>query len=448
AGLRPVSCGWAVGSPSTAVLTRRRRWPFPSRRRSSPTSVAESAGRRRRSPGSGVVQGLTGGSTRTPCVCPARAVPASPGRSPDARGRERTGPTPGLAAVPATPCPGFCGLFRTARNPATPGEPGAVHVRCTAWRGSRSFGAGPTSPRDVPDGGPQARRPASPQARWRRTAAHCRTHARAEPLSAGPPPWERSADRAAPERPGTHTSPPRPRPGTRFKDNLKESRCTGLGLRQPVQEGTRHGGDRGYERRFPRNGRGPLQHDPRGTDGKGQGHHRHSGERPGRTRRSAQLCDGARTDLGRRRGPGLPAAHGGLGHPCDEAAGGTPRYRTGPAEYRRQLRAGRARESHEPEQHQSPSGSPFLTDTASAENEKKIPVRGGTDMPDIEGSNIHVGRELEAAGPYLNGQAQHIMGELHALKSRLQVLIDTWNAQSATDYQIRMHEWDMAAVGL
>lgn len=69
-------------------------------------------------------------------------------------------------------------------------------------------------------------------------------------------------------------------------------------------------------------------------------------------------------------------------------------------------------------------------------------------MPDIEGSNIHVGRELEGAGPHLNGQAQHIMGELHALKSRLQVLIDTWNAQSATDYQMRMHEWDMAAVGL
>src|SRR5690606_41368521 len=84
-------------------------------------------------------------------------------------------------------------------------------------RGSRGLGAGPTSRRDVPEGGPQARRPASPQARWRRTAAHCRTHARAEPLSAGPPPWERSADRAAPERPGTHTSTPRPRPGTRFK---------------------------------------------------------------------------------------------------------------------------------------------------------------------------------------------------------------------------------------
>ncbi|MFI8006977.1 WXG100 family type VII secretion target [Streptomyces sp. NPDC086010] len=69
-------------------------------------------------------------------------------------------------------------------------------------------------------------------------------------------------------------------------------------------------------------------------------------------------------------------------------------------------------------------------------------------MPDIESSNIRVGRPLEGAGPYLNGQADHIMGELHALKSRIASLIDTWNAQSATDYQARMHEWDMAAVGL
>ncbi|MFC5204634.1 WXG100 family type VII secretion target [Streptomyces kaempferi] len=69
-------------------------------------------------------------------------------------------------------------------------------------------------------------------------------------------------------------------------------------------------------------------------------------------------------------------------------------------------------------------------------------------MPDIEGTPIRVGRDLEGASDYLNGQAAHIMGELHALKSRIQSLVDTWNAQSATDYQMRMHEWDMAAVGL
>ncbi|MEV6994325.1 WXG100 family type VII secretion target [Streptomyces sp. NPDC093228] len=69
-------------------------------------------------------------------------------------------------------------------------------------------------------------------------------------------------------------------------------------------------------------------------------------------------------------------------------------------------------------------------------------------MPDIENTPIRVGRALEGAGPYLNGRAEHIMGELHALKGRIQSLIDTWNAQSATDYQLRMHEWDQAAIGL
>ncbi|SEG18727.1 Proteins of 100 residues with WXG [Actinacidiphila yanglinensis] len=69
-------------------------------------------------------------------------------------------------------------------------------------------------------------------------------------------------------------------------------------------------------------------------------------------------------------------------------------------------------------------------------------------MPDIESSTIRVGTELEGAGGYLNGQADQIMGELHALKRRIQSLIDTWNAQSASDYQERVHEWDMAAIGL
>ncbi|MFE7751936.1 WXG100 family type VII secretion target [Streptomyces sp. NPDC057428] len=69
-------------------------------------------------------------------------------------------------------------------------------------------------------------------------------------------------------------------------------------------------------------------------------------------------------------------------------------------------------------------------------------------MPDIESTPIRVGVELEGVGPYLNGQAAHIMGELHALRNRIQSLIDTWNAQSATRYQERVHEWDMAAVGL
>ncbi|MGW2836600.1 WXG100 family type VII secretion target [Streptomyces sp. NPDC001493] len=69
-------------------------------------------------------------------------------------------------------------------------------------------------------------------------------------------------------------------------------------------------------------------------------------------------------------------------------------------------------------------------------------------MPDIESTPIIVGKELEGARDHLNGQASHIMDELHALRGRIQSLIDTWNAQSATEYQERMHEWDLAAVGL
>ncbi|WP_333749878.1 hypothetical protein [Streptomyces sp. IBSBF 2394] len=44
---------------------------------------------------------------------------------------------------------------------------------------------------------------------------------------------------------------------------------------------------------------------------------------------------------------------------------------------------------------------------------------------------IYVGQGLETAGQDINAAAQHIMGELHALRSRIQSLIDTWNAQSA-----------------
>ncbi|MFF9863702.1 MULTISPECIES: WXG100 family type VII secretion target [Streptomyces] len=52
-------------------------------------------------------------------------------------------------------------------------------------------------------------------------------------------------------------------------------------------------------------------------------------------------------------------------------------------------------------------------------------------MPDIESVPIYVGQGLETAGQDINAAAQHIMGELHALRSRIQSLIDTWNAQSA-----------------
>ncbi|MFB7504397.1 MULTISPECIES: WXG100 family type VII secretion target [Streptomyces] len=69
-------------------------------------------------------------------------------------------------------------------------------------------------------------------------------------------------------------------------------------------------------------------------------------------------------------------------------------------------------------------------------------------MPDFEGTTVYVGEGLEAAGRNINGWAELIIGELHRLRSNLQPLIDTWNAQASTAYQDRMHEWDVAAVNL
>ncbi|MGW3633513.1 WXG100 family type VII secretion target [Streptomyces sp. NPDC005122] len=69
-------------------------------------------------------------------------------------------------------------------------------------------------------------------------------------------------------------------------------------------------------------------------------------------------------------------------------------------------------------------------------------------MPDLASARILVGADLEGAGPYINTKAQQIVGELHRLRSDLAPLIDEWIAQSATAYQDRMHEWDVAAVGL
>ncbi|WP_431949801.1 WXG100 family type VII secretion target [Actinacidiphila sp. bgisy167] len=69
-------------------------------------------------------------------------------------------------------------------------------------------------------------------------------------------------------------------------------------------------------------------------------------------------------------------------------------------------------------------------------------------MTNIEGAVIRVGRDLEGSGAYLNSRAAEIMGELSRLKQNLQTLIDAWQAQSATEYQARMYEWDQAATGL
>ncbi|MEU2288332.1 WXG100 family type VII secretion target [Streptomyces sp. NPDC013178] len=65
-----------------------------------------------------------------------------------------------------------------------------------------------------------------------------------------------------------------------------------------------------------------------------------------------------------------------------------------------------------------------------------------------EDTPIHVTMALEVAGIHLNNKAQEITDALHNLRARLQPLIDVWVAQSATNYQMHMHQWDVAAVGL
>ncbi|MEU6440867.1 WXG100 family type VII secretion target [Streptomyces sp. NPDC047046] len=69
-------------------------------------------------------------------------------------------------------------------------------------------------------------------------------------------------------------------------------------------------------------------------------------------------------------------------------------------------------------------------------------------MPDLAGSNIFVAGRLEEAGPQLNRRAAEIEVELDALRKKLQPLIDTWIAQSSTEYQMHMRDWDTAAIAL
>lgn len=69
-------------------------------------------------------------------------------------------------------------------------------------------------------------------------------------------------------------------------------------------------------------------------------------------------------------------------------------------------------------------------------------------MPDIDGMPISVQHELETAPKTIEARAESIMSELKSLKNRVLTMPEMWIAQSSTEFQDRMHEWDASATGL
>jgi uncharacterized protein YukE len=69
-------------------------------------------------------------------------------------------------------------------------------------------------------------------------------------------------------------------------------------------------------------------------------------------------------------------------------------------------------------------------------------------MPNVASSHILVGQELENSPAQLDAQAQAIEDELTTLANKLQPMIEAWAAQSATEYNDLMNQWNIAATGL
>ncbi len=69
-------------------------------------------------------------------------------------------------------------------------------------------------------------------------------------------------------------------------------------------------------------------------------------------------------------------------------------------------------------------------------------------MAGIDGSSIVVPTDLEAAGTYINTQAQAMADELQTLASQLAPLQETWTGTAQTYYDGLQTEWNIAAAGL
>ncbi|MEV6348666.1 hypothetical protein [Actinoplanes sp. NPDC051851] len=71
-------------------------------------------------------------------------------------------------------------------------------------------------------------------------------------------------------------------------------------------------------------------------------------------------------------------------------------------------------------------------------------------MPvEVDGHPIYVGEGLEAAGSFLNSQAELAAEKLHALATLLEPLRADWRESVASEYYEDMQdEWNLSAVGL
>jgi WXG100 family type VII secretion target len=69
-------------------------------------------------------------------------------------------------------------------------------------------------------------------------------------------------------------------------------------------------------------------------------------------------------------------------------------------------------------------------------------------MASVDGTQIVVPADLEAAGQYMNQQASIMADELQTLAQQLQPLQGTWTGQAATYFEGLQNEWNIAAAGL
>ncbi|BCY11912.1 WXG100 family type VII secretion target [Actinoplanes sp. L3-i22] len=68
---------------------------------------------------------------------------------------------------------------------------------------------------------------------------------------------------------------------------------------------------------------------------------------------------------------------------------------------------------------------------------------------EVDGHPIYVGEGLEAAGSFLNSQAEVASEKLQALATRLAPLEEDWRQSVAAEYfQDLKDEWQLSAVGL
>ena len=69
-------------------------------------------------------------------------------------------------------------------------------------------------------------------------------------------------------------------------------------------------------------------------------------------------------------------------------------------------------------------------------------------MPDPMSSHLRVPLELEGAGQEIQSQSTALVGELDALRKRLELVNETWHGEAKKEYETLKAQWDAAALGL